>query len=146
MARTLEMVAAISTELADRKLMNMIEPLPYLIDESGRARLDQSTERLIKVVAIASGLGSSSAYTWLKLPASPEMDKVAATTTMPIVMLGGDPGANAAQTFAGWQAAMGEPNVRGLVAGRALVYPEDGDVEGAVTAAAQIVHPSAVNG
>lgn len=144
-ARTLEMVAAISTELADRKLMNMIEPLPYLIDESGRARLDHSTERLIKVVAIASGLGSSSAYTWLKLPASPEMSKVAATTTMPIVMLGGDPGANAAQTFAGWQAAMAEPNVRGLVAGRALVYPEDGDVESAVTAAAQIVHP-AVNG
>lgn len=140
-ARTLEMVAAISTELADRKLMNMIEPLPYLIDESGRARLDPSTERLIKVVAIASGLGSSSAYTWLKLPASPEMDKVAATTTMPIVMLGGDPGANAAQTFAGWQAAMAEPNVRGLVAGRALVYPEDGDVEGAVSAASRIVHP-----
>jgi DhnA family fructose-bisphosphate aldolase class Ia len=139
-ARTLEMVAAISTELADRKLMNMIEPLPYLIDENGRARLDSSTEKLIKVVAIASGLGSSSAYTWLKLPASPEMDKVAATTTMPILMLGGDPGANAAQTFAGWQAAMSEPNVRGLVAGRALVYPEDGDVEAAVSAAARIVH------
>ena len=141
-ARTLEMVAALSTELADRKLMNMIEPLPYLIDENGRARLDSSTERLIKVVAIASGLGSSSAYTWLKLPASPDMDKVAGATTMPIVMLGGDPGADAARTFAGWQAAMAEPNVRGLVAGRALVYPEDGDVEGAVSAAAAIVHPT----
>lgn len=139
-ARTLEMVAAISTELADRKLMNMIEPLPYLIDEHGRARLDSSTERLIKVVAIASGLGSSSAYTWLKLPASPDMAKVAATTTLPILMLGGDPGADASRTFAGWQAAMAEPNVRGLVAGRALVYPEDGDVEGAVAAAAAIVH------
>ena len=141
-ARTLEMVAALSTELADRKLMNMIEPLPYLIDENGRARLDSSTERLIKVVAIASGLGSSSAYTWLKLPASPDMDKVAGATTMPIVMLGGAPGADAARTFAGWQAAMAEPNVRGLVAGRALVYPEDGDVEGAVSAAAAIVHPT----
>ncbi|MDC3377015.1 deoxyribose-phosphate aldolase [Candidatus Nanopelagicales bacterium] len=141
-ARTLEMVAALSTELTDRKLMNMIEPLPYLIDENGRARLDSSTERLIKVVAIASGLGSSSAYTWLKLPASPDMDKVAGATTMPIVMLGGDPGADAARTFAGWQAAMAEPNVRGLVAGRALVYPEDGDVEGAVSAAAAIVHPT----
>ncbi len=141
-ARTLEMVAALSTELADRKLMNMIEPLPYLIDENGRARLDSSTERLIKVGAIASGLGSSSAYTWLKLPASPDMDKVAGATTMPIVMLGGDPGADAARTFAGWQAAMAEPNVRGLVAGRALVYPEDGDVEAAVSAAAAIVHPS----
>ena len=140
-ARTLEMVAALSTELADRKLMNMIEPLPYLIDESGRARLDDSVERLIKVVAIASGLGSSSAYTWLKLPASPRMAEVAGATTMPIVMLGGDPGADAPKTFAGWQAAMAEPNVRGLVAGRALVYPEDGIVEGAVSAAAAIVHP-----
>ena len=46
-ARTLEMVAALSTEMADRKIMNMIEPLPYLIDEYGRARLDSSVERLI---------------------------------------------------------------------------------------------------
>jgi hypothetical protein len=141
-ARTLEMVAALSTELADRKLLNMIEPLPYVIDDAGRARLDLSTERLIKVVAIASGLGSSSAYTWLKLPSSPDMDQVAGATSMPIVMLGGDPGADAARTFAGWTAAMNEPNVRGLVAGRALVYPEDGDVEGAVTMAANIVHPN----
>lgn len=140
-ARTLEMVAAISTELADRKLMNMIEPLPYLIDDTGRARLDPSTERLIKVVAIASGLGSCSAYTWLKLPASQDMAQVAGATSMPIVMLGGDPGAQAEETFAGWQAAIAEPNVRGLVAGRALVYPEDGDVEGAVRAAVRIVHP-----
>ena len=140
-ARTLEMVAALSTELADRKLLNMIEPLPYVIDDAGRAQLDSSTERLIKAVAIASGLGSSSAYTWLKLPASPDMDQVAGATSMPIVMLGGDPGADAARTFAGWKAAMKEPNVRGLVAGRALVYPEDGDVEGAVSMAANIVHP-----
>ena len=141
-ARTLEMVAALSTELADRKLLNMIEPLPYVIDDAGRAQLDSSTERLIKAVAIASGLGSSSAYTWLKLPASPGMDQVAGATSMPIVMLGGDPGADAARTFAGWKAAMKEPNVRGLVAGRVLVYPENGDVEGAVTMAANIVHPN----
>lgn len=140
-ARTLEMVAALSTELADRKLLNMIEPLPYVIDDAGRAQLDSSTERLIKAVAIASGLGSSSAYTWLKLPASPDMDQVAGATSMPIVMLGGDPGADAARTFARWKAAMKELNVRGLVAGRALVYPEDGDVEGAVSMAANIVHP-----
>lgn len=141
-ARTLEMVASISTELADRKLMNLIEPLPYLIDETGRARLDQSTERLIKVVAIASGLGSSSAYTWLKLPASADMTQVAATTTMPIVMLGGDPGADAAGTFMRWEMAMEEPNVRGLVAGRALLYPGEGEVEARVSAAARIVHPN----
>ena len=38
----------------------MIEPLPYIKDSTGRAVLDPSDEALIKVVAIASGLGSSS--------------------------------------------------------------------------------------
>jgi hypothetical protein len=36
---------------------------------------------------------------------------------------------------------MGEPNVRGLVAGRALLYPNDGDSEAAVVRASAIVRP-----
>ena len=35
------------------------------------------------------------------------------------------------------------PNVRGLVVGRALLFPPDGDVAGAITRAASIVRPSA---
>lgn len=139
-ARTLEMVAAITTELSDRRIMCLIEPLPYLKDEAGRARLDTSVEELVRVVAIASGLGSSSAYTWLKIPAVDRMAEVAGATTMPILMLGGDPGDHAEAVFALWRAAMAQPNVRGLVAGRALLYPSHGDVVHAVTAAASIVH------
>lgn len=139
-ARTLEMVASITTELADRRIMCMVEPLPYVIDASGRACLDPSVEALIRVVAIASGLGSSSAYTWLKLPAVERMAEVAGATTMPILMLGGDPGDRAEAVFALWRSAMEQPNVRGLVAGRALLYPSNGDVEQAVTSAASIVH------
>lgn len=144
-ARTLELSARLTTELADRRLMCMVEPLPYLIDETGRAKLDTSVESLIKVTAIASGLGSSSAYTWLKIPAVERMSEVAGSTTMPIVMLGGDPGANADKVFALWRAAMAQHNVRGLVAGRALLYPSDGDVVRAVTAAADTIHGSGVN-
>jgi DhnA family fructose-bisphosphate aldolase class Ia len=144
-ARTLELSARLTTELADRRLMCMVEPLPYLVDETGRARLDTSVESLIKVIAIASGLGSSSAYTWLKVPAVDRMAEVAGATTMPIVMLGGDPGANADKVFALWRAAMAQHNVRGLVAGRALLYPSDGDVVRAVTAAADTVHGSGVD-
>jgi DhnA family fructose-bisphosphate aldolase class Ia len=139
-ARTLEMVAAITTELSDRRIMCLIEPLPYLKDEAGRARLDTSVEELVRVVAIASGLGSSSAYTWLKIPAVDRMAEVAGATTMPILMLGGDPGDRAEAVFALWRAAMAQPNVRGHVAGRALLYPSHGDVVHAVTAAASIVH------
>ncbi len=138
-ARTLESVAAAVTALADRDLMCMVEPLPYLLAD-GRAVLDPSVERLIKVVAIASGLGASSAYTWLKVPGSDRMAEVAAATTMPILMLGGDPGADADSTFNRWEKAMVQPNVRGLVAGRPLLYPHEVSSASAIGRAAAIVH------
>lgn len=140
--RTLETVAAVTTQLADRKLMSMIEPLPYIKDQNGKAVLNPSDDELIKVVAIASGLGSSSAYTWLKIPASERMTEVAAATTLPILMLGGESSPNPDQTFAAWERGMREPNVRGLVAGRALLYPLDGNCEGAVRRASNLIRPN----
>jgi len=141
-AATIELAAALTTDLADRRLLCLIEPLPYLKDETGRARLDPSLERLVKAVAVASGLGASSAYSWLKLPVVPEMDVVAGATSMPILMLGGDPGTEAEKVFGLWRNAMAMPNVRGLVAGRALLYPNDADVVGAIRTAADFVHPT----
>ena len=67
-ARTIEHVAAATTALADLRIMSLIEPLPYRKDDTGRAVLDPSDDALVKVVAIASGLGGSSAYSWLKVP------------------------------------------------------------------------------
>ena len=141
-AGTIEMAAALTTDLASRKLMCMIEPLPYLKDDNGVAKLDTSVEKLVKVVAIASGLGAISAYTWLKIPAVDDMAVVAGATTMPILLLGGDPGANAPAVFDRMRRAMAEPNVRGIVAGRALLYPSTGSVEDVVSMAADMVHPS----
>lgn len=140
-ARTLETVARISTELADRRIMSLIEPLPYVTQPGGNPTLDTSDDALVKVVAIASGLGAVSAYTWLKVPASSRMAEVAGATTLPILMLGGEPGPDANETFGLWERSMGEPNVRGLVAGRALLYPNDGDSEAAVVRASAIVRP-----
>jgi len=131
-ARTIETVARVTTELADRALMALVEPLPYLKDSSGGAILDTSDDALIKVVAIASGLGSSSAYTWLKIPASARMTEIAGATTLPILMLGGEPDGNPDAIFDLWKESMREPNVRGVVAGRTLLYPNDNDPEGAV--------------
>ena len=131
-AQTIETVARVTTELADRGLMALIEPLPYLKDSSGGAILDPSDDALIKVVAIASGLGSSSAYSWLKVPASARMSEIAGATTLPILMLGGEPGGDPDAIFDLWKDSMREPNVRGVVAGRTLLYPTDNDPEGAV--------------
>jgi DhnA family fructose-bisphosphate aldolase class Ia len=140
-ARTLETVARLTTELADRRLMAMIEPLPYTKDGNGKAVLDTSDEALIKVVAIASGLGASSAYSWLKIPASSRMSEIAGATTLPILMLGGEPSENPDDIFALWKESMSEPNVRGVVAGRTVLYPNDADPEGAVLRAAAAVRP-----
>jgi hypothetical protein len=68
------------------------------------------------------------------------MERVLEATTLPTLLLGGDPGSRAAEVFEGWRRALRLPQVRGLVAGRALLYPADGDVAGAVSAAARMVH------
>ena len=144
-ARTIEMCGAVTTALSDQRLLCMVEPLPYLTDAQGRAHLDTRDEELIRVVAIASGLGSSSAYTWLKIPATPRMAEVAAATTMPILLLGGDPGEHWQAVVDGWEQAMRQPNVRGLIPGRALLYPHGGDIERIVATAAGIVHGTAAD-
>jgi DhnA family fructose-bisphosphate aldolase class Ia len=145
-ATTIETVASLTTQLADRKLMAMIEPLPYKKSQEGMAILDDSDEALIKVVAIASGLGSSSAYSWLKVPASHRMSEVAGATSLPVLMLGGEPESNPDELFNRWTLGMKEPNVRGLVAGRSLLYPLNGDSESAVRRAGQVVRPNQTGG
>ena len=56
--------------------------------------------------------------------------------------LGGVPGPDPSATFGLWERGLAEATVRGLVVGRALLYPPDGDVAGAVERAAGIVRRS----
>lgn len=138
---TIEACAHWVTELARHGLMAMLEPLPYTTNGDGRAVLDTDTDALVRTVGIANALGATSAHTWLKLPASDEVERVMAATTLPGLILGGAPGPDPDTAFADWERAMAVPNVRGLVVGRALLYPADGDVATAVRRAAAIVHP-----
>ena len=142
--RALETLARITTALADAGTMALIEPLPYRTRPDGGLELDPSEDALIRAVAIASGLGSSSAHTWLKIPATANPARVAAATTCPILLLGGDAGQEHERVFDGWQRALEVPTIRGLVPGRALLYPEVLGVAEAVGRAAHLVHPSAV--
>ena len=141
--RTLETVARITSALADAGTMALIEPLPYRRRPDGGVELDPSEDALIRTVAIASGLGSSSAHTWLKIPATVDPARVAAATTCPILLLGGDAGREHDRVFDAWERALQVHNIRGLVPGRALLYPEILSVRGAVDRAATLVHPSA---
>jgi DhnA family fructose-bisphosphate aldolase class Ia len=124
-------------ELAAYGLIAMVEPfLSTRVD--GKVRNDLSADGVIKSVHISQGLGSTSAYTWMKLPVVAEMDRVMESTTLPTLLLGGDP-ADPDEAFASWEKALALPSVRGLIVGRTLLYPADDDVSAAVATAASMV-------
>ncbi len=124
-------------ELAAHGLIAMLEPfMSSRVD--GKVRNDLSADAVIKSVHIGQGLGSTSAYTWMKLPVVPEMDRVMESTTLPTLLLGGDP-PDPDEAFASWEKALGLPSVRGLIVGRTLLYPADDDVSSAVATAVSMV-------
>ncbi len=138
-AATMQASADAISGLAAHRLMAMVEPF-WSARVDGRAKNLLDPDSTIKSIHVASGLGASSAYTWLKLPVVDELDRVMASTTMPTLLLGGDPQGDPQETYASWGKALDIPAVRGLVVGRALLYPPDGDVAAAVDIAAELVH------
>jgi hypothetical protein len=139
-AGTLEGCADAVTELAALGLLAMVEPLPYHRADDGTLSLRKDTPALARAVAIASGLGTTSAHTWLKMPSCEDPETVFGATTLPCVVLGGVPSPNPTEDLDSWGRALTQPAVRGLVIGRALLYPPDGDVRAAVEAAAKVLH------
>lgn len=138
-ASTLSATARAVDAAAAAELPIMLEPfMSRRVD--GKVVNDLSAEAVILSTAIASGLGNSSAFTWMKLPVVPEMERVMEATTMPTLLLGGDNGQAQDETFASWERALALPGVRGLTVGRTLLYPPDGDVAAAVDTAARLVH------
>ena len=135
---TMEATANAVNELADRKLLAMVEPF-WSTREGGRVFNDLTPDAVIKSVGITSALGRTSAYTWMKLPVVAEMERVMDSTPLPTLLLGGDPSTSPEETFASWRNALALPAVRGLVVGRTLLYPQDDDVAAAVDTAVSMV-------
>lgn len=136
---TLEATARAVSEAAAADLPIMLEPF-MSSRVHGKVVNDLSADAVILSIGIAAGLGASSASTWMKLPVVQEMERVMESTTLPTLLLGGDPGTDPDATYASWEAALALPGVRGLTVGRTLLYPADGDVAGAVDTAARLVH------
>jgi hypothetical protein len=132
---TLVACAEAINALAARQLPAMVEVFASSDDPNA----------LMRAVAIASGLGVTSAYTWLKLPAVDDMQRVLTATTLPVVLLGGDPGPETSVADR-WAQALAAPQVRGLAVGRTMLYPPDGDVAAAVDAAASMLAARAASG
>jgi DhnA family fructose-bisphosphate aldolase class Ia len=135
---TLERCGQAITELNRAEVIAMVEP--FMSSRfGGKIVNDLSSDAVIKSVHVAQGLGASSAYTWMKVPVVHEMERVMDATTLPTLLLGGDPEGAPDDTYAAWQAALALPSVRGLVVGRTMLYPADDDVAKAVDTAVSLV-------
>ena len=136
-AATLEACSRAITDLADYRLMAMVEPfISHRVD--GRVRNELTAEAMIRAITVSSALGTTSAFTWLKVPVVDNMERVMAASTLPALLLGGEVPADLDSAFTGWQKALQLPTVRGLVVGRSMLYPPDDDVAGAVDAAVNL--------
>ena len=140
-APTIESVAKAVDDCGRAGLPIMVEPLPFTRDSSERVVPLEGDEALMRAIGIATALGSTSTSTWLKVPTGHDMRRVMAATSLPTLLLGGNPSSDPEATYRSWSAAMEIEQIFGLVVGRSLLYPVDGDVDGAVRRAVQVVRP-----
>jgi hypothetical protein len=137
--RTLEHTAKVIDECAKHEIPMLLEP--FMSDWVDGKAVNRLTAEAVELsVAISSGLGSTSAWSWLKLPVVENMERVMEATTLPTLLLGGEGSSDQEATFGSWSNALALPGVKGLVVGRTLLYPHDNDVSKAVAQAANLVH------
>ena len=135
---TLQSCGRAVSDLAGHRLMAMVEPfISHRFD--GRIRNELTAEAMIRAMTVAAGLGTTSAYTWLKVPVVDDMERVMAATTLPALILGGEVSDDADAAYVQWSKALALPTVQGLVIGRSLLYPPGDDVAGAVDRAVSLL-------
>jgi hypothetical protein len=135
---TLESCGRAVSNLAGHRLLAMVEPfISHRIE--GRVRNELTADAMVRALTVAAGLGTTSAYTWLKVPVVEDMERVMAATTLPALILGGEVSADIDAAYVRWGKALALPTVQGLVIGRSLLYPPGGDVAGAVDRAVSLL-------
>jgi hypothetical protein len=135
---TLQACAGAVSDLAQRRLIAMIEPfISHRVD--GKIRNDLTPEAMIRAITVASGLGNTSAYTWLKVPYVEDMERVMAASTLPALILGGEVSPDQNAVMAAWRKTLELPTVRGFVIGRSLLVPPDDNVAAAVDAVVEML-------
>ncbi len=135
---TLQACAGAVSDLAQRRLIAMIEPfISHRVD--GKVRNDLNPEAMIRAIAVASGLGNTSAYTWLKVPNVEDMERVMAASTLPALILGGEVSPDQNAVMAAWRKTLELPTVRGFVIGRSLLFPPDDNIAAAVDAVVEML-------
>ncbi len=128
------------TESNALRLPMFLEPLPVVRTAKGWT-VCKDREALARIAGVASALGDSSRYLWLKLPYCEGYDTVARATSLPILLLGGESAGQASPFLREMAAALGAgPNVRGALVGRNVLYPGDDDPLAMAEAVGGIIH------
>jgi hypothetical protein len=101
----------------------------------------KSADELIKTIGVATALGDSSRGIWLKIPHCESFERVAKSTTCPILMLGGESVGDLSGVFQEFYDGMAAgQNVRGALVGRNILYPGQEDPSAVADAVSKIVH------
>lgn len=138
--KTMLASAAAITEANALALPMFLEPLPVTKTEKGYV-VTKSADALARLVGVASALGDSSRYLWLKLPYCERYEVVARATTLPILLLGGESAGDPAPFLTQLASALAAgPNVRGALVGRNVLFPGAEDPLAVAAAAGGIVH------
>ena len=128
------------TEMNALGLPTFLEPLP-VVKHNNNYKVVKTAEALAKIVGVASALGDSSRYLWLKLPYCESYEVVAGATTLPILLLGGESVGDATPLLREIAAGLAAgPNVRGALVGRNVLYPGAEDPFVVAQAAGSIIH------
>lgn len=138
--KTMLACAQMITESNAAELPMFLEPLAVKKGESGYGVVKQAGA-IARLAGVASALGDSSRNLWLKLPYCEDYGTVARSTTLPIVLLGGESAGDARPFLSELATALeAGANVRGAMVGRNVLFPGDEDPLAVAAAAAGIVH------
>jgi DhnA family fructose-bisphosphate aldolase class Ia len=138
--KTLQAAAAAISAANALRMPMFLEPLPVTRTDHGWT-VTRTASALSTVAGIASALGDSSRSLWLKLPYCEDYQAVARSTTLPILLLGGESAGDPAPFLKQLGCAMAAgPNVRGALAGRNVLYPGSNDPMAVGAAVGGIVH------
>jgi DhnA family fructose-bisphosphate aldolase class Ia len=139
-AQTILWSAQAINDCLDHNLPAFVEPL--MVKKQGtRYVVQRDAESQMRICGVASALGRSSLNTWLKLPFGPDYERVACSTTCPILMLGGEAVADPLPLLRDIESGMqAGANVRGALIGRNVLFPGDRDPLLMARAVSRIVH------
>lgn len=138
--KTMLACAQAITECNASRVPMFLEPLPVTRTAKGWT-VEKNKEALARIAGVASALGDSSRYLWLKLPFCEGYATVAGATSLPILILGGESAGNPAPFLNELATALrAGANVRGALVGRNVLFPGDDDPLAVAGAVGRVIH------